>query len=197
MDNIYTILGKFGLEIPEDKKKEFNSELNKNYKTVAEFDNLKTQKDALQTKYDTDIKQRDDDLTKLQTQLKESGIESDKLQATIKELEDLKANYTADKDKYQAELTKQRYEYLVKDKANSLNFTSNSAKKAFISEAIAKNLTVDGDNLLGFDDFVEAYKKSDADAFKSTEGKAHFSTRHEEGTVEEGGTETTEMPFIW
>lgn len=38
MTNIHDILKKFGIEIPEDKKADFDKDVAANYKTVAEYD---------------------------------------------------------------------------------------------------------------------------------------------------------------
>ncbi len=48
-------------------------------------------------------------------------------------------------------------------------FSSANAKKSFIANAIAKGMKLDGDNVLGFDDFVDVYKKNDAAAFSNVE----------------------------
>ena len=44
-------------------------------------------------------------------------------------------------------------------------FSSNSAKKAFIADAINEGMKLKNGELQGFDDFLESYKKNDADAF--------------------------------
>ena len=46
-----------------------------------------------------------------------------------------------------------------------LHFTSASAKKAFMADLSAKNLPLQGDSLLGFDDFVKTYRENDPGAF--------------------------------
>ena len=50
--------------------------------------------------------------------------------------------------------------------ASALKFTSESAKKAFLADLDAKNLPLQDDGtLLGFDDYVASYKKTDPGAF--------------------------------
>ena len=50
--------------------------------------------------------------------------------------------------------------------ASSLKFTSDSAKKAFLADLNAKKLPLQDDGtLLGFDDYVASYKKTDPGAF--------------------------------
>ena len=172
MKNIYEILKSFGLAIPEDKKDEFDKMLNENYKTQAEVNNLngklaksESDRDALQVKYNDDIKQRDADLADLKQKLADAGTDAETLKNLQTEFDTLKTNYANAQADYQRQLNKQAYEFAIKEKTNGLQFTSNSAKKAFLSDALAKNLTMDNGNILGFDDFVNAYKEQDAGAF--------------------------------
>lgn len=57
-------------------------------------------------------------------------------------------------------------QYAAASSADALRFTSESAKKAFLSDLVAKKLPLQDDGkLLGFDDFVQSYKESDPGAF--------------------------------
>ena len=172
MKNIYEILKSFGLAVPEDKKDEFDKMLNENYKTQAEVNNLngklakaESERGALQVEYNDDIKQRDTDLADLKQKLVDAGTDAETLKNLQAEFDTLKTNYANAQADYQKQLNKQAYEFAIKEKTNGLQFTSNSAKKAFLSDALAKNLTMDNGNILGFDDFVNAYKEQDAGAF--------------------------------
>lgn len=213
MKNIYSILKEFGLEIPQDKKEKFDKLLEENYKTVSELDGVKTkltamteERDKLKTKYDTDIAQRDDDLKKLQKQIEDAGTDAEKLKNTIAELDTLKKTYEEDKNKYESELSKQKYEFAVKEKVNGLKFTSNAAKKSFMADVIAKELKMEGDTLLGFDDFVNKYKEEDAGVFVADDNKdkgedvkekPSFSTKSENKEKETKKEETKVKPLIW
>lgn len=56
--------------------------------------------------------------------------------------------------------------YAAASAAAGIRFSSESAKKAFLADLKAKGLTLQDDGtLLGFDDFVKAYKKADPGAF--------------------------------
>lgn len=179
MDNIFDILTEYGVKIPEDRKRDFEKTVLKNYKTIAEVTNLQSKLDALQKQYDEEIKKRDDDLTSLQDQLKNADVDA----AKVKDLNDKIALMQEENEKatkaYEQQLETQRYEFAIKERANGLKFSSTSAKKTFIADAIAKGMKLDGDNVLGFDDFVEAYKKDDAAAFSEAEEestKPHFTS---------------------
>lgn len=210
MKNIYEILKSFGLAVPEDKKDEFDKMLNENYKTQAEVNNLngkltkaESERDALQVKYNDDIKQRDTDLADLKQKLADAGTDAETLKNLQTEFDTLKTNYANAQADYQRQLNKQAYEFAIKEKTNGLQFTSNSAKKAFLSDALAKNLTMDNGNILGFDDFVNAYKEQDAGAFvvetTTDEPKPPMfsskSTKKDEPNPK--ADEPKERPLIW
>ncbi len=178
MDNIYEILNKIGISVPSDKKDEFDKLLLENYKTVNEVKNLQTklekaecERDTYKDKYDTDIKQRDADIKDLQTKLKNAGTDAEKLKNLETDLATLQANYDTAKTDYEKKLAEQAYEFAVKQKASELNFSSNSAKKAFIADAIKEQMKLKDGELQGFDGFLESYKKTDADAFLKEDKK--------------------------
>ncbi len=198
MDNIFDILTEYGVEIPADKKKDFEKAVLKNYRTIAEVTNIRSKLDALQKQYDEEIKKRDDDLTALQEQLKNADVDA----AKVKDLNDKIASMQEENEKatkaYEQQLESQRYEFAIKEKASALKFSSVSAKKSFIADAIAKGMKLDGDNVLGFDDFVEAYKKDDAAAFseaKEEDPKPHFTSSLGGKTGEEDSKPS--IPAIW
>lgn len=172
MKNIYEILKGIGIEIPQDKKESFDKEILENYKTSAEVEGIRTkltnaekERDDIKGKYDTDIKQRDADLKTLQTQLKDAGVDKGKLEELQNSVTDWQKKYTNAKQEYDAQIAKQKYEFAVKENVEKLKFSSNSAKKAFLSDLLSKELKMENDKILGFTDFVDAYKETDADAF--------------------------------
>lgn len=198
MDNIFDILTEYGVEIPADKKKDFEKAVLENYKTASEVANLQSKLGTLQKQYDEEIKKRDDDLTSLQEQLKNADVDAVK----VKDLNDKIASIQEENEKaikaYEQQLESQRYEFAIKEKANNLKFSSTSAKKSFIADAIAKGMKLDGDNVLGFDDFVEAYKKEDAAAFSEIgeeTTKPHFTAPTGNQTGEDEAKSS--IPAIW
>ena len=172
MKNIYEILKSFELTVPEDKKEYFDKVLNENYKTISEvtkiqgkLEKAESERDTYKTKYDTDIKQRDADIRELQGKLKDAGTDTTKLADLQKELSALQDTYNTEKSKYEKQLSQQAYEFAIKEKVAELKFSSNSAKKAFIADALKEEMKMKDGQLQGFDDFLESYKKTDADAF--------------------------------
>lgn len=212
MKNIYEILKSVGLEIPVDKKEAFDKELLENYKTVAEVEGIKNklttaekERDSYKSKYDTDIKQRDNDLKDLQKKLKDAGSDNDKLEKLQNEFDTLQTNYETAKTEYEKQLAKQAYEFAVKEKASALKFSSNSARKAFIADAIREEMKMKDGELQGFDDFLDSYKKNDAEAFikeetnkQKPEDKPQFSSKStgtDQKSDEDNGTNKTSVTF--
>ena len=172
MKNIYEILKSFEITVPEDKKEDFDKVLNENYKTISEvtkiqgkLEKAEGERDTYKNKYDTDIKQRDADIKELQGKLKDAGTDTTKLADLQKELSALQDTYNTEKSNYEKQLSQQAYEFAIKEKVAELKFSSNSAKKAFIADALKEEMKMKDGQLQGFDDFLESYKKNDADAF--------------------------------
>ena len=62
-------------------------------------------------------------------------------------------------------------QYAAASASGALKFTSESAKKAFLADLDAQKLPLQDDGkLLGFDDFVASYKKTDPGAFAPESG---------------------------
>lgn len=197
MNNIFDILTEYGVEIPQDKKKDFEKAVLENYKTVAEVTNIRSKLETLQKQYDEEIKKRDGDLSTLQEQLKNADVDATKIKALNDKIATMQEENEKATRAYEQQLESQRYEFAVREKANGLKFSSVSAKKTFIADAIAKDMKLDGDNILGFDDFVESYKKDDAAAFSDVEekkGKPHF-TAPIGGTTEDSSEPS--IPTVW
>jgi predicted nucleic acid-binding Zn-ribbon protein len=153
-----------GLEIGEEKVKlskevvdSIMAEHGKVFKEKDEqYETLTTEKDGLKTQ-----------LGELNTKVKDlSKVDAEGLQA---KLDEMNAKYDTDTNELRKKLSDQSYEYKVKDATNGLKFSSESAKKAFMSDLKAKELKLENDKILGFDDFVNSYKETDPDAFAKEE----------------------------
>lgn len=104
------------------------------------------------------ITQRNTDMEKLKTKLDEAKADAGKLVEAQTALEDLQTQYTNAQNEWDAKIKKQVYDFMVRERANDLKFSSNAAKRDFIREISSKELKVDGDVLLGYEDFVTKYK---------------------------------------
>lgn len=135
------------------------------YVSKDKFENEVTNKDNQINQLNETIKSRDKDLKNLNTQLQEAGADSEKLTELQAQIGNLQTQYKQDTDNYKAQLSKQAYEFAVKEFASSKKFSSNAAKRDFISSMIGKELKMEDGKILGADDFVTAYSQDNADAF--------------------------------
>lgn len=210
MKNIHEILKSVGIEVPTDKKEAFDKEVLENYKTVSEvnfirgkLENAESERDTYKNKYDEDIKKRDADLEDLQTKLKNAGADAEKMKTLETDLATLKTTYETSKGECEKKLADQAYEFALKQKVESLKFSSNSAKKAFMADAMKEEMKIKDGELQGFDSFVKSYKENDAGAFISEEPNKqdppHFSGKST-GTDSQQKTDNQEKPsrpLIW
>ena len=111
------------------------------------------------------IKKRDEDMASLSMKLTAAQADASKLSDAQQALTSLQTQYESDKQEWEKKTQRQAYEYDVRERANALKFTSNSAKRDFIAQALGKDFKREGDTLLGYDDFVAKYKESDPGAF--------------------------------
>ena len=111
------------------------------------------------------ITTRDNDLKDLQGKLEAAQTDAGKLADIQKEIQDLRDTYAAKKKEWEEQRAAQAYEFAIKTKAEGLKFSSQAAKKDFIRSAIEKEMKMDGDTVLGFDDYLKSYQAADPGAF--------------------------------
>ena len=104
------------------------------------------------------ITQRDTDIADLQGKLTAATADASKLSEVQTQLSGLQAKYTKDQQDWAAKTAKQRKEFMVREKANDLKFTSAAAKRDFLGQANGKDFQLDGDTLMGYEDFLTKYK---------------------------------------
>ena len=115
MKNIFEIMKEYGLEVPEDKKKDFEKAVLENYKTVTDYDNQTKKLDAA----NETIKANDTAMKDLQTKLDGfKDVDVSGLNQRIKELETEKANIQKD---YDAKIADRDFDDLVKESIAAVN----------------------------------------------------------------------------
>lgn len=127
-------------------------------------DDLKAKDSQISTLNDT-ITTRDTDLADIKKKLESAGADKEKLNTLTTSLADLQTRYDTDTKSYQEKISKQAYEFAVRDFANTKQFTSNAAKRDFINSMTAKNLSLENGKIMGAEDFVTVYSENNADAF--------------------------------
>ena len=131
-------------------------------------DELAGKDSQISTLNDT-ISNRDKDLKALKEQLetaaKADGADKEALDKLTADMASLQDKYNADMKAYKAQLAEQSYEFAVKEYANGLEFSSAAAKRDFVSQFKQAGLKMDGDMILGADDFKAKYQETNPDAF--------------------------------
>lgn len=135
------------------------------YVSKSKYDDDLGSKDSSITQLNDTITQRDKDLADLQAKLKEAGTDTSKLAELQTSFDTLQNKYTTDMQAYQQQLAEQRYDFAIKEYANSLEFSSQAAKRDFIREMKAENLKMKEDAIIGADDFKKVYEEKNTDAF--------------------------------
>lgn len=115
MKNIFEIMKEYGLEVPEDKKKDFEKAVLENYKTMTDYDNQTKKLDAA----NETIKANDTAMKDLQTKLDGfKDVDVSGLNQRIKDLETEKANIQKD---YDAKIADRDFDDLVKESIAAVN----------------------------------------------------------------------------
>lgn len=152
-------------QICDNEKAKFVDLSEGKYISVSKHnDELKAKTDEIETLNGT-ISTRDTDLATLKQQLEDAGVDAGKLKEATDSLAALQGKYDNDMKAYKNQLKKQAYEFAVKEYAGTQKFTSSAAKQFFIQSMINKDLKMEGDKILGADDFVTAYKVDNSDSF--------------------------------
>lgn len=146
-----------------------------NYVSKQKYDDEISRKDTRIAELTATISTRDTDLATLQQTLKDAG-DVEALKKASADLAELQQRYDKETKDYQKQLTKQAYEFAVKEFANTKTFSSNAAKRDFTNALLAKNLNLEDGRIIGAEDFVQIYTKDNADAFVTpkTEPKPQF-----------------------
>lgn len=108
---------------------------------------------------------RDTDITGLQEKLTAATADASKLAEVQQQLTGLQAKYTKDQKDWETKTTKQRKEFMVRERANGLKFTSEAAKRDFLGQANVKDFQLDGETLIGYNEFFDKYKAENPTAF--------------------------------
>lgn len=186
MQNILEICKEFGLEVPTDKQADFSKKVAENYKTVSEVDKktskLETERDSWKERAET-----------AENTLK--GFDGKNLDEITKERDAWKKKAEDAEKDYSDKMAAHEKRELLKEAFADIEFTSESAKKAIMSQ-IEEGVTVKNGKLIGFNDLLEDAKKNDASAFVDKEdqnlnqNKARFTNPANNQNNGAGGTLT-------
>lgn len=155
MQNIDTILGEFGLEIPADKKEAFRVKFHENYKTVSDYDRLKTDCDSWKEKAET----AEETLKSFE------GIDPQNIQ---KELDDWKEKaQNAEKEAQKQILRRDQRDYL-KEEFDKLGIESPRIRDSLMREIMGEDgLKWKNGAFMGLSDYLS--KENEKEHFYQTQ----------------------------
>lgn len=139
------------------------------YVSRAKYNDDLSAKDLQITNLNGTISTRDTDLEALKKQLEDAGADQSKLATLTEQMATLQNKYDTEMQSYKSQLEKQAYEFAVKEFAGTKQFTSQAAKRDFISSMMNKSLSMENGKILGAEDFANAYFTENADAQVVTE----------------------------
>ena len=153
MKNIYEIMKEIGLEVPEDKKAEFDKAWKENYRTKADYDKVVEQRDNHKTSLD-----------KVNEKLKEfEGVDVNDLKGQITKLQgDLKAK----DDEYAAKEADRAFNDMLSEAIKTAGGRNAKAVKALLDIEALKTSKNQGEDIKKA---LETAKESDAYLFGSDE----------------------------
>ena len=153
MKNIYEILKEYGLEVPEEKKADFDKSWKENYRTKNEYDNAVAQRDNYKTSLDD-----------VNTKLKEfEGINVKDLQGQITKLQD---DLKAKDDEYAAKEADRVFMDSIKDAVKAAGGRNEKAVIAMLDIDALKESKNQSDDIKKA---LEDVKKSDGYLFGANE----------------------------
>lgn len=182
MQNIIEICKEFGIEIPEDKQKDFTAKVTENYTTKAEVEKKIGKLEADRDKWKQDAETAAETL---------KGFEGKDFDAMQREVDQWKEKAEKAESEYNSKLAEREKEDLLKEAFSKLEFTSESAKKSIMKE-ISDSISVKNGKLIGFNDLIEEAKKNDASAFVNKE-QANLEKNKATFTEKMGGSSSGKM----
>lgn len=157
-DAIDKIMGENGRDVENARKSE-----------AEKFDTERTTLTNRANDLQGQLDQRDADLKDVQGKLTAAQADAGKLTEVTAQLGSLQSKYDTERQEWAQKQQAQAYEFAVKTATSALKFTSAAAKRDFERGAIEKALKMEGDKILGFDDYVKAYQEADPGAFVPAE----------------------------
>lgn len=173
MKDIVTILREQGFEIPEEKEADIRKSLSGNYITTAEAEKKAAKLESERDQFKEQAQTISDKLKELE------GIDHEGLKKQLDEANSKIKQIEAD---YQQKQRQKELEDTLDGKLSGLKFSSKAARENVRTKLLAKELKVENGVLIGFDDYINELKTSDADAFASDTPPAKFTAAAQGGT---------------
>lgn len=155
MVKVITELEKLGLELTDEMKESIKKSIGEEVYSKGELDKKVKKAEEERDQYKERAETAEETL---------KGFDGKDLETITKERDEWKEKAeTAQKD-YDAKIAEREKSDLLEKAFENVKFSSESAKKAIMSD-IAANVSVKDGKLIGFNDLLEDAKKNDASAF--------------------------------
>ena len=173
-------LEKLGLELTEEQKKavtkKFSEDVITNFEHEKKIEKAEAERDSWKERCET-----------AEETLK--GFEGKDFDTITRERDEWKKKAEdAEKDFTAREAEREKQE-LLKEAFADIEFTSESAKKAIVSQ-IAESISVKNGKLIGFNDLLEEARKNDESAFASKKNDVKITSRLDNSNSNSGGVLT-------
>jgi archaellum component FlaC len=136
-----------------------------NYVSKKKYDDdIKTKTTSIED-LTNQISTRDTDISNLKKMLEDSKGSATQIEELNAQIAKMQGDYENAKKDYEGRLSKQSYEFAVKEYANGLQFSSKAAKRDFERAMISEGLKMKNGTIIGADDFKTAYETDNEDSF--------------------------------
>ena len=136
-----------------------------NYVSKKKYDDDLKARQASIDDLTNQISTRDTDIANLQKMLEDSKGSATQVEELNAQIAKMQGDYENAKKEYEGKLSKQSYEFAVKEYANGLQFSSKAAKRDFERAMLDEGLKMKNGVIIGADDFKTAYETDNADSF--------------------------------
>lgn len=148
MADILDILKDVGIEIPEDKKDEFNTAFRKSYKSEGE-------------------------LRKIKEELKKANDKIVEMQGQVDEYNTLKTKYETETADYQKQLADIRFNSILDSELKGVEFANKRVKESILAEIRAKEFKEKDGKLEGLSEYLKGLYESEPEIFKNVDSEIH------------------------
>lgn len=126
----------------------------------TDVENTKTKLNGQIEKLQTQLTAKDEQLTNVNSEIEKfKGMNIEEIQKQVETLKTQNADFAtkskADNEAWEKKLADQARDFKLNEVVNTLKFPNELTKKAFMSELKEKNLPLEGEKFLGFDDYVK------------------------------------------
>lgn len=167
--DIYELLKNIGIEVPEDKKADFEKSFRESWKSKKELEDKLTKIANLEQ----DVATKDELIKTANAEIE--SYKSMDIDAIKSSADDYKTKYETAEATYQEELAKRDKMDAIKDRLldAGIEFSSEYAKKGVLEDLIGNEaITLDDKKgLVGFDDIMKGIQETQPKAFVVKDGK--------------------------